>query len=104
LGQTGCFCLTLPSPDDNPYIVRKARGGDGDNTQSGRRKSIARKGSNAWQESRRRESIARRAKLPLGGMRIITTGGVTAGLDASLYLVGSLVSHDSALEVDAIDV
>ncbi|KAL5435740.1 hypothetical protein PMIN07_007356 [Paraphaeosphaeria minitans] len=87
------------NPDDNPYIIRKVRGGDGDDAQSGRRKSIARKGSNAWQESRRRESIARRAKLPLGGMRIITTGGVTAGLDASLYLVGSLVSHDSALEV-----
>ncbi|KAL1611799.1 hypothetical protein SLS60_000019 [Paraconiothyrium brasiliense] len=87
------------NPDDNPYIIRKARRGEGENTQNGRRKSIARKGSNAWQESRRRESIARRAKLPLGGMRIITTGGVTAGLDASLYLVGSLVSHDSALEV-----
>lgn len=94
-----CLFLTLYSPDDNPYIIRKARGGDGDNTQGGRRKSIARKGSNAWQESRRRESIARRTKLPLGGMRIITTGGVTAGLDASLYLVGSLVSHESALEV-----
>lgn len=25
--------------------------------------------------------------MPLGGMRVITTGGVTAGLDASLYLV-----------------
>jgi transcriptional regulator GlxA family with amidase domain len=37
--------------------------------------------------------------MPLGGMRVITTGGVTAGLDASLYLVGSLASHDSALEV-----
>lgn len=64
-----------------------------------RRKSIARKGSNAWRDSRRRESIARRASMPLGGMRVITTGGVTAGLDASLYLVGSLASHDSALEV-----
>lgn len=64
-----------------------------------RRKSIARKGSNAWRESRRRESIARRASMPLGGMRVITTGGVTAGLDASLYLVASLVSHESALEV-----
>lgn len=88
----------------NPYIIKKARDGttitsEGPNTAGARRKSIARKGSNAWRESRRRESIARRASMPLGGMRVITTGGVTAGLDASLYLVGSLVSHESALEV-----
>jgi transcriptional regulator GlxA family with amidase domain len=83
------------NPDENPYIVKK-----GPTTQGhARRKSIARKGSNAWRESRRRESIARRASMPLGGTRLITTGGVTAGLDASLYLVGSLVSHESALEV-----
>jgi len=90
------------NPDDNPYIIRKDRSGevpDGTTTQNGRRMSIARKGSNAWRDSRRRESIARRASMPLGGMRIITTGGVTAGLDASLYLVGTLASHDSALEV-----
>lgn len=88
-------------PNNNPYIIKKTRDGkeEGPNTAHARRKSIARKGSNAWKESRRRESIARRASLPLGGMRIITTGGVTAGLDASLYLVGSLVSHESALEV-----
>ena len=85
----------------NPYIIKKTRDGVevGQNTANARRKSIARKGSNAWKESRRRESIARRASMPLGGMRVITTGGVTAGLDASLYLVGSLVSHESALEV-----
>ncbi|KAF2793788.1 class I glutamine amidotransferase-like protein [Melanomma pulvis-pyrius CBS 109.77] len=88
------------NPDENPYIIRKKQiEPEGPNTAHGRRKSIARKGSNAWRESRRRESIIRRASMPLGGMRIITTGGVTAGLDASLYLVGSLVSHDSALEV-----
>ncbi|KAF2275959.1 class I glutamine amidotransferase-like protein [Westerdykella ornata] len=91
------------NPDENPYIIKKTRDGElvpaGPNTQHARRKSIARKGSNAWKESRRRESIARRAELPLGGMRVITTGGVTAGLDAALYLVGSLVSHESALEV-----
>ncbi|KAF2007299.1 class I glutamine amidotransferase-like protein [Amniculicola lignicola CBS 123094] len=86
------------NPDDNPYIIRK-KPDEGPNTAGARRKSIARKGSNAWRESRRRESIIRRASMPLGGMRIITTGGVTAGLDAALYLVGSLVSHDSALEV-----
>lgn len=91
------------NPDDNPYIIKKTRGGEvvgaGQNTQNARRKSIARKGSNAWKESRRRESIARRASMPLGGMRVITTGGTAAGLDAALYLVGSLVSHESALEV-----
>jgi putative intracellular protease/amidase len=91
------------NPDDNPYIIKKSRDGGanvaGSNTEHARRKSIARKGSNAWKESRRRESIARRASMPLGGMRVITTGGVTAGLDAALYLVGSLVSHESALEV-----
>ncbi|KAF2255054.1 class I glutamine amidotransferase-like protein [Trematosphaeria pertusa] len=85
------------NPDDNPYIIKKSR--EGANMSHARRKSIARKGSNAWRESRRRESIARRASMPLGGMRVITTGGVTAGLDASLYLVASLVSHESALEV-----
>jgi putative intracellular protease/amidase len=88
------------NPDDNPYIIRKKQiEPDGPNTAGARRKSIARKGSNAFRDSRRRESIIRRASMPLGGMRVITTGGVTAGLDASLYLVGSLVSHDSALEV-----
>ncbi|KAF2814835.1 class I glutamine amidotransferase-like protein, partial [Mytilinidion resinicola] len=85
------------NPDENPYIVRKRP--DGVAAGHARRKSIARKGSNAWKESRRRESIARRASMPLGGMRVITTGGVTAGLDASLYLVASLVSHESAEEV-----
>jgi putative intracellular protease/amidase len=90
------------NPNENPYIIRKKRDGAAPaetNTQGGRRKSIARKGSDAWRDSRRRESIARRASMPLGGMRLITTGGTTAGLDAALYLVGSLVSHDSALEV-----
>jgi len=91
------------NPDDNPYIIKKSRKEveepEGPNMQHARRKSIARKGSNAMRDSRRRESIARRAQMPLGGMRVITTGGVTAGLDASLYLVGSLASHDSALEV-----
>ena len=65
----------------------------------GRRKSIARKGSNAWKEGRRRESIVRRANLRLAGLRVITSGGVTTGLDASFYLVGAMVSHESAEEV-----
>ncbi|KAI9835505.1 MAG: hypothetical protein M1837_003707 [Sclerophora amabilis] len=77
--------------EENPFILNKR--------PDGRRKSIARKGSNAWQESvKRRESNARRASLRLGGLRVITTGGVTSGLDASLYLVAAMVSHECALE------
>lgn len=79
-------------PDENPFILTKR--------PDGRRKSIARKGSNAWKESvKRRESNARRAALRLGGLRVITSGGVTSGFDASLYLVAAMVSHESALEV-----
>jgi hypothetical protein len=44
----------------------------------------------------RRESIARRAAMRLGGLRVITSGGVSAGIDAALYLVINLVSEDSA--------
>jgi hypothetical protein len=47
----------------------------------------------------RRESIARRAAMRLGGLRVITSGGVAAGLDAALYLVSVLVSDESANEV-----
>jgi len=78
--------------EENPFILSKR--------PDGRRQSIARKGSNAWKDSvKRRESNARRAKLKLGGLRVITSGGVTSGLDASLYLVAAMVSHDSAQEV-----
>lgn len=78
--------------DENPFVLKKR--------PDGRRKSIARKGSNAWKESnRRRESVAQRASLKLGGLRVITTGGITCGLDAALYLVSAMVSHDSAEEV-----
>lgn len=78
--------------DENPYILHKR--------PDGRRKSLARKGSNAWKESvKRRESNARRAALKLGGMRLITSGGVTSGLDASLYLVAAMASHEASEEV-----
>jgi hypothetical protein len=59
-----------------------------------RKGSISFKGSNS-----RRESIARRAAMRLGGLRVITSGGVAAGMDAALYLVGVLVSEESANEV-----
>lgn len=78
--------------EENPFILSKR--------PDGRRKSIARKGSNAWKEStKRRESNTRRVALKLGGLRVITSGGVTSGLDASLYLVAAMVSHESAQEV-----
>jgi len=41
----------------------------------------------------------RRQSLRLGGLRVITSGGVTAGLDAALYLVSIMVSEESASEV-----
>ncbi len=37
--------------------------------------------------------------MRLGGLRVITSGGVSAGLDAALYLVSALVSEESAVEV-----
>jgi hypothetical protein len=77
--------------NENPYVRRKS---------DARRPSMGRKGSNAWKESNtRRESNARRASLRLGGLRVITSGGVTCGLDASLYLVSIMVSEESANEV-----
>lgn len=37
--------------------------------------------------------------MRLGGLRVITSGGVAAGLDAALYLVSVLVTDESANEV-----
>lgn len=81
----------LGNPDENPYIRRKS---------DARRPSNARKGSNAWKESNvRRESNARRAAMKLGGLRVITTGGTSCGIDGALYLVSIMVSAESAEEV-----
>ncbi|KAK4134274.1 class I glutamine amidotransferase-like protein [Trichocladium antarcticum] len=77
--------------DENPYIRRKS--------DASRRPSNARKGSMSFKGASRRESIARRAAMRLGGLRVITAGGVAAGIDASLYLVSVLVSEESANEV-----
>ncbi|MDA4131996.1 MAG: hypothetical protein OK454_02560 [Thaumarchaeota archaeon] len=55
--------------------------------------SMSFKGSNT-----RRESIARRAAMRLGGLRVITGGGVSAGADAALYLVSVMVSEEAAEE------
>jgi transcriptional regulator GlxA family with amidase domain len=37
--------------------------------------------------------------MRLGGLRVVTAGGVTAGVDAALYLISALVSEESANEV-----
>ena len=81
----------LGNPDENPYVRRKS---------DARRPSMGRKGSISWKESNtRRESNARRASLKHGGLRVITSGGVTAGIDASLYLVSIMVTEEAAAEV-----
>ncbi|KAK3400168.1 class I glutamine amidotransferase-like protein [Sordaria brevicollis] len=77
--------------DENPYVRRKS--------DAGRRPSNARKGSMSFKSATRRESIVRRAAMRLGGLRVITSGGVAAGLDAALYLVSVMVSEESANEV-----
>lgn len=78
--------------DENPYVFKKGR-----RTSQARKGSVARKESNA-----RRESIVRRGQMKLGGLRVITTGGPASGLDAALYLVSAVVSHESAQEVSRV--
>jgi len=56
----------------------------------------ARRGSEAFKMARRRESFIKRANMPYGGLRVITSGGVTAGMDAALYLVAAMVSIEEA--------
>lgn len=83
----------LGDEDENPYIRRKSA----DNT---RRPSNARKGSTSFKGSNsRRESIVRRAAMRLGGLRVITSGGNSAGIDAALYLVSAMVDDECAVEV-----
>jgi len=89
---------------DDRYVVNNARFDVGDDdpyvSKKGRRASTARKGSMLRKESNAtRASIIRRAEMRLGGLRVITTSGTSSGLDASLYLVSALVSHESAQEV-----
>ena len=67
---------------------------------NGRRPSAARKGSMSLKMSNtRRESVLKRANLRLGGLRVLTTSGVTSGMDGALYMVGALVSDEAADEV-----
>jgi len=81
--------------EENPYIRRRS---------DARRPSIAaatqkkRKGSNAYKESKTM-GLERRASLRLGGLRVITSGGISTGMDAALYIISIMVSEESAQEV-----
>jgi len=75
--------------EENPYVFKKGR-----KLSNARKGSLLRKESNA-----RHENLVRRQSMKLGGMRVITSGGSVSGIDASLYLVSALVSHESAQEV-----
>lgn len=87
----------LDEPDSAKYMSNTRR------KSNERRMSMGRKGSDAWRTSNmRRESNARRAGLRLGGLRVITTGGGTSGLDAGLYLVGAMVSEEAAERVEGV--
>jgi len=84
----------IDEDENNPYIRTRS------DSKTGRRPSNARKGSFSFKQSNtRRESNARRAQLKLGGLRVISSGGISTGLDAAFYLVSALVSHESANEV-----
>ena len=101
--------------DENPYIMTRKEYKDHKRRKSSLanppspveerangawRPSAARKGSMSLKASNnRRESVLKRANLRLGGLRVLTTGGVTSGIDGALYMVGALVSDDSADEV-----
>ncbi|EPQ62074.1 hypothetical protein BGT96224_2266 [Blumeria graminis f. sp. tritici 96224] len=49
-----------------------------------------------------RKDTSPRASGRLRGLRVITSGGITCGIDASLYLVRTLVSSETAVEVGRI--
>ena len=55
-----------------------------------------RKGSLSFKTSGSREYVSRREEMRLGGLRVITSAGITAGIDAALYMVSVLVSIESA--------
>lgn len=83
-----------------PSPIEERANGSGGGGGGGRRTSTARKGSISLKISNmRRESVLKRANLRLGGLRVLTTSGVTSGIDGALYLVGALVSDDCADEV-----
>lgn len=50
-------------------------------------------------DSKSEDAVDRRLGMRLGGLRIITSSGVSAGVDAALYLVGAMVDIETAEEV-----
>lgn len=84
--------------ETNPYIRRRS---DAKRSHIAAATLKKRKGSNAWKEANSRpEGLDRRSSLRLGGLRVITSGGVSCGMDAALYLISIMVSEDSAKEVE----
>ena len=101
--------------NDNPYVMsrkelkehkRRKSSANGlpspieERPNGNRRISATRKGSMSWKASNnRRESVLKRSQLRLGGLRVLTTSGVTSGIDGALYMVAALVSDETADEV-----
>jgi len=80
----------------NPFVLTKSEYLAQKNQDSSRRRSSARKGSISFSQSNmRRDSVLRRQNMRLGGLRVITAGGVMSGVDAALYLVSAHVSVES---------
>ncbi|KAK6355181.1 hypothetical protein TWF696_004299 [Orbilia brochopaga] len=64
-----------------------------------RRKSNARRGSVSHRLSMTiPENVTARASKRLGGLRVITAGGVMSGIDAALYVASAYVSVEAAEE------
>ena len=113
----------LGDEDDNPYIRRKSDARRPSNARyvyiisilyrivstllhascfsssDAYLRTSPRKGSISLKGASRRESITRRAAMRLGGLRVITAGGISSGIDATLYTIDALVSEDAANEV-----
>ena len=84
----------------NPFVLTKSEYLAQKNQPASRRRSSARKGSISFTQSNmRRDSVLRRQNMRLGGLRVITAGGVMSGVDAALYLVSAHVSVESAENV-----
>merc|ERR1711977_649008 len=86
------------------YVVNNLRFELGENYEEDNPYVMSRK---EYKEHQRRRSsvgvptspIEERANSGLGGLRVITCSGITSGIDGALYMVGAMVSDDSADEV-----
>jgi len=86
--------------ENNPFVFKKNNNNNNKSKQQeGAAIKKARRGSEAFKLARRRESAAKRSELPLAGLRVITSGGTTAGMDAALYLVAAHVDIPSAEKI-----